>query len=439
MHSIVLNNLIVTVLQLRQSSMQSMGGGVFDDNDIFLQYVYGKSRILLLYDGADNLHVLEKIVPRLTAHVHVLVTTRFSDFHHPIMKCASKVTSLSRLKCEAAVEALQVWSGLADEELTGEEKIYAQRLVSERPIDGLPLAIAHAGTFIRKRKVSCQQYYQLIRTQQASLEALALDMNKLLHYFQISNLQESLQQYNVFHTDNLSKLTDKNIQSITDNDHQRHLLSRARYYVMNSDHVHLTWQLDIETVEETDDNAMLLLSYASLMAYKNIPEFILQPLAFGPLPRYHYNKSLSTLMSHSLVDVRDGNILIHPLVHSTVLDRILRQSELLRDRLAKLSHLLLNFLPLRDGLDILSCLRDDKFISLVPHVYAAAQKAVWFQNDEHCVSLVSLACSIALQSHHVDVAADLCKQRLKASEMLPNISQRVDGDQQFYDVCMSSL
>ena len=410
--------------------MQSSGGGVFDDNYIFLQYAYKKSRVLLLYDGADKLNLLEKILPCNTAHVHVLVTTRMSA-DHPLLTSADKVSCLGRIESAAAVEALQVWRGHADEILLGREAIYAKLVVTEDPIDCLPLGIAHAGTFMRKRKVGCQQYYQLIRTRQARLEALALDMNKLLHYFRISNLQELLQQYDVFEPKGLSKLTDENIQSIATKQHEVRLLCMARYFVMNSKHVHLTWQLDIETVKETDVNAMVLLSYASLMACRNIPEFVLKPLVFGTFPRYHYSQSLNTLMSHSLVDVCDGNtgyhFNLHPLVHSTLLERLLHEAELLREKLTKLSHSLLSFLPSSHS-DIQSFLKNDQFISLVPHVYAAAEKAVWFSDDETCVCFVDLACRISLISQHVDIAAHLCKEVLKASEMSLNIRQRFNGD-----------
>ena len=412
--------------------MQSSGGGVFDDNNVFLEAVYKKGMVLLLYDGADRLNVLEKILPCNTAHVHVLVTTRMTT-DHSILARADNVISLGRLESAAAVEALQVWRGHADEALLGEEAIYGKRVVTEDPIDCLPLGIAHAGTFMRKRNVGCQQYYQLIRMQQAHLEALALDMNKLLHYFQISHLQELLQQHDVFEPKEMSKLTDENIQSIVTKQHERRLLSMARYFVTNSEHVHLTWQLDIETVKETDVNAMLLLSYASLISCRDIPEFLLQPLVFGSLPRYHYSRSLNTLMSHSLVDMSDGNegynFTLHPLVHSTVLERFLRQPdrELLRDRLTNLCHYLLRLLPCI-WCNVRSFLKDDRIISLVPHVYAAAEKAVWFSDEERCVEVVFAACKISLICEHVDVAARLCNEHLKASEMSSNNRQHVRGD-----------
>ena len=61
----------------------------------------------------------------------------------PCLSRADKVTSLGRLKTESAVQAVQAWCGRADEELDGEEAKYAAHLVSEGPVEGLPLPIAH--------------------------------------------------------------------------------------------------------------------------------------------------------------------------------------------------------------------------------------------------------------------------------------------------------
>ena len=72
----------------------------------------------------------------------MLVTTRTSG-NHALLTRADKVTSLTRLKTDSAVKALQPWSGRPDEVLVGEEAKYAASLVSEDPVDGLPLPIAH--------------------------------------------------------------------------------------------------------------------------------------------------------------------------------------------------------------------------------------------------------------------------------------------------------
>ena len=410
-------------------SVRSDKGGVFDDNDILLEQIYSKNKVLLLYDGANDLNLLEKILPRDTARVHVLVTTRMSG-DHPILARADKITSLGRLGTDAGVEALQAWRGCAGQNLNRKEMMFAKRVVSESPIEGLPLAITHVATLMRKARFNCEQYYQLFKAQQAQLEDLALKMDRLLHYFRISNLSEPLMRRGMSEPKDLSKLSDEDVQSLAVEQNERHLLRLARHFVMTTKHVHLTWQLDIETVKETDSNAMQILLYASLMACRNIPERVLQPLVFGDGWAYQYCLSVSTLASHSLVDVSENNegssLCMHALVQSTMVERVLQQPEELHYRLNRVSHRLLYLLPQLD--DIRYHLRDDQFISLIPHVYAVAEKAVWIHSDETCIDLVEVACCIALVSQHVDVATYLCCEFLKATDVSATVNRRYGGD-----------
>ena len=403
---------------------------MFDDNKIFLQYVYSKDKVLLLYDGADDLDLLENILPRDTAHVHVLVTTRMSD-DHPILDRCTRITPLGRLGADAGVEALQAWRGHISEKLHGEELVFAKRIVSENPIDGLPLAIAHAATLMKKTGVNCQQYYWKFKAQQAQLEALALDMDKLLHYFKISNLKEPLLSHGVSKPKHLSRLSIEDVQSMAIRQNERYLLSMARHFVINSSLVHLTWQLDIETVKDTDSSAMNLLLYASLMSCRNIPERVLRRLVFSDVFAYRYRMAVSTLRSHTLVDVSENNegcsLRMHPLVQSTLLERVMRQPEELHYRLNRMALILLSLLP-RDDHEIQRHLSDDQFHSLIPHVYAVAEKSVWIRDDETCDSLLHIACMIAFQCQHMDVAAYLCRERVKVTNMSGNNWQHLQGD-----------
>ena len=400
-------------------SLPSDGGSVLYDNEVFLQQIYSRGNALLLYDGADDLNMLEKVLPRDNAHVHVLVTTRISG-DDLIFVRAHKVVSLERLGTNAGVEALQAWRGHIGKKLKGRERVFAKRVVSESPIEGLPLAIAHVATLMKRAGVNCEQYYRLFKDRQAQLQALALDMDKLLHYFRISNLSEPLMRQGLSKPNDLSRLGPEDVQSIAIETNDRRLLSLARHFIMTTEHVHLTWQLDIETVKEEDSNAMQVLLYASLMACRNIPERVLRPLVFGDVLAYQYRLSVSTLTSHTLVDVSESNegcsLQFHPLVQSTVLERLLQQPEELHYRLSRMSQCLLNLLR-HGSYDVKSYLRDDQFMSLIPHVYAVAEKAVWFCEDKTCDDLVEIACRVALESQHVDAAAYLSHKRLKASEV----------------------
>ena len=428
------------ILQLCSVSLKSEGG-VFNDNQIFLQYVYSKDKVLLLYDGADDLELLKNVLPCHTAHVHVLVTTRMSG-NDPILAKANKITSLDRLGPDAGVEALQSWRGHAGEELDGEELIFAKHLVSESPIEGLPLAITHVATCIRMGQLSYKQYYHLFKKEQRVLQALTLDMDKLLQYFRISSLKEPLMHHGISKPNDLSRLSVEDIQSIAIKQNDRHLLSMARYFIMNSDHVHLTWQLDIETMKDRDSNAMNLLLYISLMSCKNIPEHVVRPLLFNDVFAYQYHMAVSTLRSHALVDVSESNegcsLNMHPLVQSTLLERVMRQPEELHYRMNRMAHSLLSFLPYGDS-NIRRHLRDNQFLSLIPHVYSVAEKAVWICGDETCDNLVHTACQIAYQFQHIDVAAYLCNERLKATGVSASNWQRLQGDRLWCDILLSSV
>ena len=416
---------------MRRLSLQcSEAGSLKEDNQAFLQHVYQKGKVLLLYDGADNLDFLQNYLPSTSAPVHVLVTTRTSG-NHVVLAKASKVTSLGRLGTDSAVKALQAWRGHANEELAREEAMFAKRLVTEGPVQGLPLAIAHAGTFMEKTGVSCLQYYQLLRTRQETLEALVLDLEKLLHYFQISNLSEALSRHRVCSPSDLSKCSVKEVDSIAVDPKDRHLLHMARHFVKNTDPVHLTWQLDIETVKETDGDAMDVLLFASLVACRNIPERLLRPLVFADVSAHCYPESLCTLKSHTIVDVSFSNegysIDLHPLVQSTVLERILYQPEELCQRLTKLCQCLLSLLPRSDD-DIQRCMRSDSFLSLLPHLYATAEKVGWSPLSEAGASLLFLACRVALQLKHVDFAMCLCNLQLKLLSVSADTKQRWTGE-----------
>ena len=60
-------------------------------------------------------------------------------------------------------------------------------------------------------------------------------------------------------------------------------------------------------------------------------------------------------------------------------------------------------------------------------MYAVAEKAVWIRGDETCEGLVMIACQIALASQHVNVAAFLCHEWLKATGMAANTKKYFKG------------
>jgi tetratricopeptide (TPR) repeat protein len=410
--------------------LSSADGSLTEDNQTLLQYLYRIGKVLLIYDGADNLDFLESYLPSNTAPIHVLLTTRSGT--HSLLDKADSVTSLKRLKTDSAVKALQAWRGRPDEELDGEEAQSAAQLVSEPPLEGLPLPIAHAGRYMAKANLYCSQYYFLLKSRQEKLQALVLDMEKLLHYFQISSLRDTLHRNGIYHPKDLAKRSVEELESVAVNCKglDRHMLHMAWKFLTTTDFVHLTWQMDIEKVKESDNEAMELLFFASFLASKDIPEKLLCPLVFTDASSYRYAKSLSSLKSHTLVDVsvdNDGyHVDIHPLIQSTVFERLQFYPEKLCHCLDRLCCHILSLLPTTD-LDIKQCLKNDSFMALIPHLYATAAKVGISPTVAVSGSLLSFACRSAMILQHVDVAMDLCHQHLKLFSTSKDTQQRFNA------------
>jgi tetratricopeptide (TPR) repeat protein len=400
---------------MKHFNLSYTGTSLEEDNQTLLQHVYEKRKVLLIYDGADNLDFLSSYLPSNAVPVHVLVTTRCGS--HSLLNRANQVIFLRCLKTHSAVKALLAWRERPDEELVGAEAQSASRLVSEAPLEGLPLPIAHAGTYMEKAELDCCQYYDLLKSRQETLAALALDMEKFLHYFNISSLKEMLHSMAVYQPNDLAKCPVEEIESVAVKFKDRQMLLMARKFLLTTDHVHLTWQMDIERVKETDNVAMELLFFVSFLASKNIPERLVRPLACSNAFSYHFAKCLSSLKSHTLIDVSVDNegyhIDVHPLVQATVFERLLTQTEDVQaHKLETLCQHLLSLLP-RSHADIEASLREDSFMALIPHLYATAEKVGVCPLIQESWSLLSLACRVAIIMKDVNVAVNLCHQNMK--------------------------
>ena len=150
-------------------------------NAELLKYVYKHSNMLLVYDGADDLSLLPKILPRSSANVHVVITTRSDDCF--VLQKVSRVIALGSLEDADAVLALTTWS--SSQPSNDQESVAARKLSVEPPIEKLPIALAHAGTYVRNTNliVSSKEYYKQLQDEHLKVEALALDFDKLLNYF----------------------------------------------------------------------------------------------------------------------------------------------------------------------------------------------------------------------------------------------------------------
>ena len=346
--------------------------------------------MLLIYDGADDLSFLPKVLPRSSSRVHVLITTRCADCS--TLQQVSHVISLGCLEDEDAVSALTKWSGRQPSNV--QEKAAITKLAIEPPIEKLPIALAHAGTYVRRTRLSYDEYYKLLKSEKVKLEALALDLNKLLHYFNASCLYEQLLQACLTQPADLKRLTDVNIDELKMSKRDKDVVTNIRNFLFSS-HVHLTWQMDIDLVERENPKALLLLEYASFLSSRDIPERLVRPLVFSDAAKYEYSLCVSALSSHNLVEwheTAEGYTLnIHPLVQSTVIERIKKKPNETKRKLSNLCKHLQSQLS-ADEIDELTFTADQPS-QLVSHLGSLAMNVVLARVETVlCLNLVTRAC-----------------------------------------------
>ena len=381
-----------------------------DKNAVLLNHISKLPKMLLVYDGADDLSFLPKILPRSTAHVHILITTRCDDCS-VLQKSINHVISLGCLEAEDAVAAVAMWSGRQPS--NSQETAAATKLSVEAPIEKLAIALAHAGTYMRKAHLSYEEYYKLLKRNEVELEALALDLDKLLHYFRASRLREVLMEADVTQPPDLKRLSDRNIDELDISEREKNVVKNVRNFMMSSSHAHLTWQMDIELVARENPKALSLLEYASFLSSRDIPEKLVRPLVFGECANYEYSLCVSSLSSHNLVEwheTAEGYTLnIHPLVQSTVMERVKQQPDEMECKLTDVCNNMLFHIPYRE-MD-LNCLPSDVRLQLTSHSYSLAKHVLLADVEiPTCLHLVRWTCATFMPFQPPDTSYYLCEK-----------------------------
>ena len=409
-----------------------------ENNAVLLNHISKLSKMLLVYDGADDLSFLSKILPRSTARVHVLITTRCDDCS-VLQKSIHDVISLGCLEAEDAVAAVAMWSGRQPS--NSQETAAATKLSVEPPIEKLPIALAHAGTYMRKAHLSYEEYYKLLKRNEVELKALALDLDKLLHYFRASRLREVLMEADVTQPPDLKRLSDRNIDELDISERDKNVVKTMRNF-MSSSHAHLTWQMDIELVARENPKALSLLEYASFLTSRDIPEKLVRPLVFGECANYEYSLCVSTLSSHNLVEwheTAEGYTLnIHPLVQSTVMERVKQQPDEMERKITDVCNNMLSHLP-HSTMD-LNCLPSDVRLQLASHSYSLAKHVLLADVEiPTCMDLVRCTCATFMLYQPPDTSCDLCEKWYDKVMQLDSFPHKIKREWAIEGITSSSL
>jgi tetratricopeptide (TPR) repeat protein len=171
--------------------------------------------------------------------------------------------------------------------------------------------------------------------------------------------------------------------------------------------------MDIEEVTKRSSLARKILDMASLMHCELIPKDVLKQATFTDATdsedcERQLSSALSLLSGFSLVEHPCN---MHNLVQQSVVQAMMRDGSL-SDRLRSLSECLTALLPQTlDG--IRRNLNNSTVLKLALHVYSVASHILNSEDlQQKCWSMLTIACWLAIESHHMEEAEDLCERRL---------------------------
>ena len=389
---------------------------------VFCSYLKRNPRSLVFLDNVEEEELLTDCLPSVVTPCHVLITTRsdMKSLHH---QANVKVMNLETLQGEHAVAALLGWSGKAPSafhELKTEERESIKRLALDSPVEGLPLALAHAGLFIQRERMTFHSYWTLLEAKAKGLDPAALDMAKVLSYFHISHLRETLQQMGVFSPAQLSKV---DVFQLDLNPFNQRLVFRARDALKAKRHLYLTWELDIDHVSEHSSKGYLILRYCSLFSSQDIPQKILYEVAFSEekteLRDVSFAMGTRALRDRSFLQQTEQNdgltvFSMHHLVQESVLNRLVGDLNEYQTMLETVGRCLVSHLPSLDDLLTSTNLTNQVVISLLPHVYSIAKKLLETGiGRKESRDVIDYACDLSVKYMHLEMAKDLHYKRIQ--------------------------
>ena len=220
----------------------------------FWKHLRHNPRSLIIIDNADSLDVLNDFICGTLPSCHVIVTTRSGVKSHPIFQACAAVNflHLKSLNGDTALSALLRWAGCDDKNsIDSVELEYARRLAVQPPVEGLPLALSHAGVFVANTGITFREYSDLLQVKIDEFQAAATDLEKCLRYFHLSHLKGVLQNEEGVETiDDMCRVDTTNSRLNLTNGDQR-LLTKCLTALNERRLVWLTWELDLDRVRES--------------------------------------------------------------------------------------------------------------------------------------------------------------------------------------------
>ena len=397
----------------------------------FFSYIIAHPRSLLLFDNADNFDLVKDFLPGPRVACHIIITTRKAQTHDICHQRNVNLLLLTFLKNKKAVVALLRWSGKPKESLQFleyKERKYAKKVATEPPVEGLPLAISHAGTYIEQHQITFLMYWRKIEAEAKRLEAAALNLDSFLRYFHLSHLKEDLKmRHRVSNVSQFIRLDHRNVGD--DNDQKSVLNAQIAYKEREKHRVFLTWELDINDVrDDKSQEGYLFLKCCSVMSSRGIPQDVVADAAFSYETnsldkQFKVAKAIKTLNDRSFIqqvsdpdDDINVTFSVHHLIQASVLQRMGENVNDFQIILNLVAKALLKRLPPFEDL-VSEPWISVTLLSLTPHIYSTVEKMLRVgMLDDARPGLIDYGCQLSLNFKHYEDASRLCSLRVKVFE-----------------------
>ena len=386
----------------------------------FMLLLANRGNVLLVYDSADNLDVINDYIPNLEAKCHILVTTRMSK--HMLLQ-PDNFISLKPLNQSLALTVLLYFAGYGDSSEPPERELEsAWRIANDPPVESLPLALRHVGRYLEKTGMNFSTYLHRLQIRLEKMKMLInSNLEELLRYWRIMHVKEVLKAENInsvgaFNRTDLRLLVNK----IDSRDIKMLTLMQQR--LLSNSHASIPWEMNIEDVLLSgDSDAMNVLITVSLLHSTNISLDLLRkvtiPMSNDEIGRNNrITAAVGHLSEYSLVEVnKESNTCsMHNLVQQAVVEYAMRKKAYVSLLQSLCAHFAIIF-P-RTEKELQRQLREFHSFSL--HVYSVAEAVLESDLvlDQSCEQLVRIACWLAINYEHLQTAEFLTKRRLEVVE-----------------------
>ena len=406
---------------------------LLSEYNFFLRQLDKTGNVLFVYDSCDKLEVIETLLPTQAKQIHVIVTTRTRGGHVLLDANRDRVVHVDVLEPNDAVKAFVEWKGNGERVRSVDddvkEKSGYEILVNLPQIGRLPLAIRHAGLYLREKKISCDEFGELLDNRKEKLRTIGNDVKEILKYCGLQHVANALEEEGIanvgdFVRDDLSRLQ----TSFRIRPHELEQLGRIKERLKTA--TVMTWDMQIEEIMKNSDATIsTILEIASLIDGKMISKRLLFNIAFSEDDydsgnERKMNDFISLLSNVSLLtdEVDCG---MHGLVQQNVVEAMMREGTFAR-RLRLLCKCFVDMLP-HSWNGVVKRLNEKKMLDLVDHVYMLSSHILQSEQlDEECWRLLQISCWMADAYGHFKKAEHLCEGRLALVKRID--SQQMDKD-----------